>query len=421
MRESDSWIDDAAWPRVHFRAIVVLAAALRLGIAALTLAVHSPEWFFSNAADLSYLAQSIASAHGLSSPFGGSTGPSALITPGYPGLIAAIFAIFGSKSAASAIAVIGAQILFAVLTVLVIMQIANRLFGAMTANIAGTLWAVSPPLLWMPMLFWDTCLSALLLIGALAFSLLLAERRGTNLWLLAGVTCGLTLLVNPALILAMIAMFGWAAFRARSVSSHKPMMGLLVMFMVFMPWPIRNVHVMHAPILLRSSFGYELWQGNRPGGKGAFDETLYPLHSRSEYAQYVSLGEVGYMREKSAKAEAYIRAHPYEFVCLTARRITRYWVGTQENENLLIVELYTVPTLVLGSLGLVLFLRGRNPAAAIFLLPILLYPLPYYITDVRFRYRMIIDPFMTILAAYAITQMTAFFRKRSRPVVAAEI
>jgi hypothetical protein len=37
-------------------------------------------------------------------------------------------------------------------------------------------------------------------------------------------------------------------------------------------------------------------------------------------------------------------------------------------------------------------------------LPLLLFPLPYYITHAEFRYRLVIDPILTILAAYAVTQ-----------------
>jgi hypothetical protein len=39
--------------------------------------------------------------------------------------------------------------------------------------------------------------------------------------------------------------------------------------------------------------------------------------------------------------------------------------------------------------------------AALFLLPLLLFPLPYYITHAEFRYRLVVDPLLTILAASA--------------------
>ena len=50
-----------------------------------------------------------------------------------------------------------------------------------------------------------------------------------------------------------------------------------------------------------------------------------------------------------------------------------------------------------------LFERSRVSLAALFLLPLMLFPLPYYITHAEFRYRLVVDPLLTILAAYAVS------------------
>ncbi len=398
--------------RIYVKTILALAMVLRLGIAGLVLSSFPKNWLFSNVADLGFLAQSLRAGHGLSSPFGGSTGPSALVTPGYPALAALIFRLFGSYSYASAAAVMVLQTLFAVLTVAVIMHVAGRLFGAQTANLAGAFWAVSLPLLWVPTIFWETSLSTLLLISTIAFALCYIERPRKDFWPLMGVYCGLAMLVNPSLIVAMFAILGWAAYQTRSRFRYEPLMGLLVMLAVFAPWPIRNAHVLHAFIPLRSTFGYELWQGNRPGADGFYDDSLYPLHNKLEYADYASKGELAYMREKSTLAKTYIRAHPGEFVSVTFRRAARFWIGTGSKVNSAAVELHVITTSLLGLLGLAaLFKRGRA-VAVLFLLPLLIFPLPYYITDIKFRYRLVIDPLLTILAAYAVTQLRAHLKYR---------
>jgi hypothetical protein len=69
-------------------------------------------WFFSRGLELGTLAQSLAAGQGLGSPFGGSTGPTALLAPGYPALISVLFRIFGSFTFTAAIAVILMQLLF---------------------------------------------------------------------------------------------------------------------------------------------------------------------------------------------------------------------------------------------------------------------------------------------------------------------
>jgi len=40
----------------------------------------------------------------------------------------------------------------------------------------------------------------------------------------------------------------------------------------------------------------------------------------------------------------------------------------------------------------------------LFLLPLILFPLPYYITHAEFRYRLVVDPLLTILGAYAVSE-----------------
>jgi hypothetical protein len=52
--------------------------------------------------------------------------------------------------------------------------------------------------------------------------------------------------------------------------------------------------------------------------------------------------------------------------------------------------------------------------AVLMALPLLLFPLPYYITHAEFRYRLNIDPLLTLLAAYAVTQLATRW-PRTRP------
>ena len=44
----------------------------------------------------------------------------------------------------------------------------------------------------------------------------------------------------------------------------------------------------------------------------------------------------------------------------------------------------------------------RFRVAVLFLLPLMVFPLPYYITHAEFRYRLVVDPLLTILAGYAV-------------------
>jgi hypothetical protein len=201
-----------------------------------------------------------------------------------------------------------------------------------------------------------------------------------------------------------LALMGWAAWQTRKTLRYSPLLGLLVLLLVFAPWPIRNARALGAFIPLRSTVGFELWMGNRAGATGFLDESLFPLFNRREFDLYASRGEVAYMRDKSTQAKTYIRAHPAEFLRLSTVRFIRFWTGTGNQEGSVFFPLHAVLTTSLGWMGIWRILKSsRVSLSVLFILPLILFPLPYYITHAEFRYRLVIDPLLTILAAYAVT------------------
>jgi hypothetical protein len=399
---------------VYGKTILTVALVLRLGVVSMVLFCYPRNWLFSKAPDLGFLAHSLSSGHGLSSPFGGSTGPTAFLAPGYPAILGLVFRLFGSYSFTSAAAIMGLQTVFAVLTVAMIMHVARRVFGAPTANLAGAFWAMSPPLIWMPAVLWETGLSTLLLIGMVALAIHAVSNPGKGLWVVMGAYCGMAMLVNPSLMAALFAILVWTIYQTRSVWRNGHWVYWLTLFTVFAPWPLRNARVLHAFIPLRSNFGYELWQGNHPRATGLFDAKLEPLQNKQEYADYAAKGEVAYMDNKSTQAEAYIRAEPGTFIRLSAERVVRFWTGAGSEANSGAVEAHTVVTSLLGLVGLAALFKHGRARAMLFLLPIVVFPLPYYITHPDFRFRLLLDPLLTILSAYAITQASSYWKTKPK-------
>ena len=398
----------AAHTRPHTWLIIALALVARL-FTLLFVAERFPHrWLYTRGVELGTLAQSLVEGHGLSSPFGGSTGPTALLAPAYPAVIAVCFRLFGSFTFRAAVSVMLLQLLFSVATVLLVVQVANQCFGHRAANVAGVFWAVSLPLLWMPTIFWDTCLSTLLLLGMVALSLHAVERPRTILWPAMGVYCGLAALVNPALLLTLLGLLGWVAWQTNEKFQLSPLLALLMCAMVYAPWPIRNARVLGAFIPLRSTVAFELWMGNRAGATGYLDESLFPIFNRGEYDQYVALGEVAYMRRKSTLAQEHIRTHVGDFLRLSAIRFVRYWTGTGNQHGSVIFATHAVLTTFGALIGLgCLWQRRSIRLAVLFLLPLIVFPVPYYITHAEFRYRLVVDPLLTILAAHGLSASRA--------------
>ncbi|SNS47392.1 Dolichyl-phosphate-mannose-protein mannosyltransferase [Granulicella rosea] len=387
--------------KFRLAAILSLALVLRLTLVGMQLRNTSAAAFFGMATDLGSLSRSVALGHGLSSPFGGSTGASAFLAPGYPVLIGTIFRIFGIDSRNAEIFVMLMQAAFCVAAIALLMLTARRLFDAATANLAGIVCAVSPPILWLPVLFWETSLSTLLLCAMLYLTLLAAApRRNIAAWLGMGACAGIALLVNPSLLTLIACCFAWATYRTARISFAGPVAGALLCLLLFTPWPVRNLRTMHAFIPLRTNLGYELWQGNRPGADGFFEPNLHPSVDAVQFQEYSMLGEIGYMRRKSELSKAAIRAEPARFLRLTLKRFASFWTGIDKKTSYLLI-VYICLTSLLGFSGL--YLSRRRSGFTLLLAILALFPLPYYVTHPDGRFRLVLDPILTMLTAYAVT------------------
>jgi len=409
---SSSSADSPAW-RASLAVVLIMALLGRLVVLRFVFTRHPHDWLFSHPYEMGLLANSLLHGHGFSSPFGVPSGPTALIAPGYPILIAAVFFLFGSDTFASAIAIILLQILVGLITIALMMRIARQVLDFPTALLAGVFWALSVPVLWIPAIFWETSLSACALPAIILLALRCRRHPSIASFLLLGASSAIVALINPALLPSLLAILAWAAWQTRRVARLAPLAGLLALLLLFSPWPIRNACRFHAFIPLRTTAGFELWMGNRPGATGFLDESLFPIYNKTELASYVSMGEVAYTRDKSDQALQYIHLHPAIFIRLSLRRFFRFWAGTGSVGGPPVYELHALLTTLLGFTGLVFLYRNRMRAFALLMaLPLLLFPLPYYITHAEFRYRLNIDPLLTLLAAYAVTQLAARWPRR---------
>jgi len=414
------------YERLCFCGVLVAAFCMRLIVVSLQL--HKPVMeFYSHPWEMGFLANSLLHGLGYSSPFGVPTGPTAFIAPGYPTIVAAIFLLFGVYSFKSALAIILLNVAASLATIALMMRLSRSLFGASAAWTAGIFWAFALPVLWLPVIFWESSFSALFFVTMLTLALRTRRTPTRTNWILLGTFTAVAALINPALIFSFVAIMGWAAFQtwrdAQGASStaarfswKSPALGAIALFVVFAPWPIRNAVRFHAFIPLRSTVGFELWMGNRPGATGRLNESIFPMYNRHELDAYEAQGEVAYIHGKSAAAWSYIGSHPAWFADMTARRFVRFWAGTGNAGSPVIYQIHALTTTLLGLLGLGLLFRRDRALAALFALPLLFFPLPYYMTHAEFRYRLNLDPVLVVLAAYAAVEIVAALARRKTPI-----
>ena len=313
------------------------------------------------------------------------------MAPGYPLFVVAIFCVFGTYTKASAAAIMLIQTGFAAATVLLLMRLTHRVFGTAAANLAGLVWAASPALVFFPIIFWETSLSTLLIAALVTLALYVSEAPTLARWLSLGACALFALAINPSLLSILFACFLWPTWRTRAWLNPRLWTTLLLCTLLFSAWPIRNYRVLHSFIPLRTNAGYELWQGNRPESNGFFNRDLHPNRDHIQFLQYQQLGELGYMQQKGELGKAAIAANKPRFLRLTVRRFIAFWTGSGPDSVFLMV-LYAAVSSILGFAGLITLFKRSVPIALLFYGPILLFPLPYYITHPDFRFRSDIIP-----------------------------
>jgi hypothetical protein len=119
--------------------------------------------------------------------------------------------------------------------------------------------------------------------------------------------------------------------------------------------------------------------------------------------EYRTQGELTYFAGKQEVAVNFIRQHPGTFVWLCVKRFYAFWVGLEEYGE---ISWTTLPIILFGMFGMVLLLRHRPRGTLLYFLPLLIYPLPYYLTHPDLRFRHLLEPLLILLGSYGVVQLT---------------
>lgn len=378
-----AWLRQPVW-------IVIVACTLRAGVTG-TLVAHSRTFWRVN--EPSWIAAAIVQGHGFSSAFHDASGPTAWLGPVYPALLAWIFRFFGVKTAASAVVAILLNVIFSSLTAAVLVQLGREQFSETAGIVAGWAWAMSPPLLLMPWVLWETCLSGLVLVFAFMITLRLDGASRAREWAWCGAIWSFAALLSPALLTPLPVLAADAAMRSRRWKQFALMM--LVCILGVLPWTARNFRAFGKIIPVRSNFWAEVYFGN-------VDFSMHPSGSSMLYQHE---GEVLFVADLKQRLLKFVRSNPSAFARLTGERIVSFW--TQPTY----LRPYPFLLLLVGAGGIVqAWRRGKRWFG--FASVLLLYPLIYYITYTFARYRYPIEPLMYGLGGYFVCEMYVSSLKR---------
>ena len=360
--------------------------------------------------EMGWIARAIASGHGFSSPFYPWSGPTAMLPPLYPSLLAGVFHFFGIYSVTSAFVILSLDSLLSALTCIPVYFSAKYALCDNGARVASVIWAFYPFAIYFSATrVWEYALTGLLF--TISFCIAQRIHRIDNgwAWLGWGALAGVTALSNPATLGTLPFLLGLALYQAHKAGKKwvaKGAFTILAAIAVLTPWTVRNIRALGILCPVRDDFWLEIYDANA-GDASLNPNFAHPSSNPVEMRKWLTMGEPAFLGEKHALAIEFLRRHPYFFIHKTLRRAVYYWTGFWSFSAQEIREQPYEPANVFHVCGITflmilgiksLWTRNRD-AALPYLVLICIFPITYYITHPIMDYREPIEPTVVVLAA----------------------
>ena len=388
--------------RIAIFLFVVFALALgtRLAAAVFIFRNYFPPQLLFVQNEPSHIATALIAGRGFSSPYANvPVAPTAQQPPLYPLILAGIFKVFGVRTTASAWAAVALNILAGALTAVFLYFLGIFYFGETVGMLAAGIWVL--PWMYRSLAFSSSLSSPYLAALAMTGLLLLLPKavKKNNGWFALGIYAGLMLMLQPAFLSVLFLYAIWLAWSP--TRSPKMLLSLAALLLVVAPWTVRNCVQLGRLIPIRDDFGLELWLGNRPGMQGTADYNGdFPDHDPSTYAR---LGELPFMHAKLKQATDFILSDPLAFCERCLKRAVEFWYIPYSPAWISIS--------VIGWIGAILAWR-KGGMGILLAIPLVAFPLVFYITHNFPTYRHPIDPVIILLAAFAVVELKTWVRSR---------
>lgn len=368
--------------------------------------------------ELGHVARSIALGRGFSDPYWTHTGPTALLTPVYPYLMAGVFNLFGVFSKTSALVFLTINCAFSAMTAVPIFYIGRKVFNLQTAKLTVWVWALFPYAInFSTTAMWYHSFVALLLATILLVTLLLETSDRLLPWAGFGVLFGFAALTNPVILATLPFIGGWLFVRLARRGKRAFAacgVGLVALLLTILPWPVRNEIVMKHPIPFKDGFWEEVCVGNIRNNLHWWDGGVHPAGNNGDRQNFERMGEIDYLAMKRSQAIGFIEQHPGRYAFRSLRRVLFLWTGfwslnpaylSLEPLDLWGIALLT-PLSCLALVGLYcewISVKQRK-YAVLFGMILFSFPVTYYLSHLDPGYRHPLDPLLILLACSTIVR-----------------
>lgn len=257
--------------------------------------------------------------------------PSAHVGPLYPAALAAFYRVAGHRPEW----VPYLHVVCDVGTSFSLFRIGTRLFGSWSGAIAAAAMFLYPAYWTYDPRIRSESLLTLLMTAWLWATVVCIDSKRVRAVAVAGGLAGLTILCKAVVLplgIGVVATFYWGAESVRSFTG-RALVYVLVLFVVVLPWTIRNYRTFDAVIPVSAGIGAGLWMGSDPVSRGS-----WPMSFETEAKIWESAGitplpyayamyEVKTDHLLREKGVTRIAEHPIQYLWLTATRMFDFWIG----------------------------------------------------------------------------------------------
>lgn len=234
------------------------------------------------------------------------------------------------------------------------------------------------------------------------------NRDSALSFLFLGLATGLSVLTRPP-VLFLVPIIIFYFYRRQKLCFIALFCFLL--FLVLLPWSVRNYVVYHRIMPLGAAGTYNFWIGNHYGANGEQEQP-------QEAIEFIEQNGVSELPEESIRqAKNFILSHPLEFVKLTALRVNKYfsiirpmgfWFYLRGWGQFLFLASSALASIILfifGFGGMIRSIKLKNDAINYLLSFTIATPLIIFLTVVETRYRFQIYPLLAVFAGYFIVSL----------------
>jgi hypothetical protein len=350
--------------------------------------------------ELGAIAISLLKTGQFANPYMIETGPTAHLPPVYPAIFALIYYLFGLTSQAGYISLgfIAAtnSVMYAMIP-----WLGNKLGVGKQAGLIGGLAGAF-------MLEWSAHGEGLtgVVLGLILVAFIQRWSNSQNSLMcsfLLGLGIGATFHLQPVLLVVVLGCLAFEIWwrKGQRVFTYTSIL-IFGILLACVPWGWRNYTTFNAFFFIRSNLDLELRMGNHEGAVAAMDimditkPGAHPRTHLSEARKLKELGEVEYMRQAMDETLTWIKDNPGEFTKLTLLRFIHFWFGPLHRP---VTAAYITALTIMAILGARRIYSSLSPPQwTVILIPLLTYPLIYYLVPYMVRYRIPIDWILLILA-----------------------